>query len=335
MRASERTRHHAVPVSRPQRRRFVSLALLALAPAVSLAQANPPRRIAWFGNETGELIDAVKGALHRLGYVEGRDYVLTTRGVRGDKATDEASARDLVATKPDVILAGATPNTLAVQHATSTIPIVTYAVADPVGAGFVRSIQRPGANITGVTNFGPELAEKQLELLRLVASRATRIAVIVPEGPVTGMFYSRLAEAASRTGVTASAIHVASMSDVERAFASMRADRVDALIVVSNTFAMTHRARIAELANAARIPAMYGYRPQVEAGGLMSYGADPRNLHVILAGYIDKILKGANPAELPVQMPADFELAINMVTARALGITFPREILARADTRIE
>lgn len=328
----EATRHI---VHAPRRRALTALAIGALAPAASLAQGTFPRRIAWFSAESPEFIDAVKGALRDLGHVEGRGYVLVMTRATGDKAADEASAREIVAGKPDIVVAGGTPNTLAVQHATSSIPILTYAVADPVGAGFVRSIARPGGNITGVTNFGPELAEKQLEILRLVAPRATRIAVVVPEGPTTQMYYTRIAEAAARSGIKVSAVRVATMDDVERAFAAMRADRTDGVIVVSNTFAIANRARIAEIANAARIPAMYGYRPQVEAGGLMSYGADPRNLHVVLAGYIDRILKGGKPAEIPVQMPADFELAINMGTAKALGIAFPREVLARADTRIE
>lgn len=335
MRADEEARTEAAPVSGPRRRSFVALGLLALVPSAALAQASQLRRIVWVGNEYKEFVDAVKRALRDLGQVDGRDYVLTMRTSDSSEAVFAATMRDIVEAKPDLIVTGGTPNTLAAQHATSSIPILTYAVADPVGAGFVRSIARPGGNITGVTNFGPELAEKQLELLRLVVPHATRVAVVVPEGPTTQMNYARIAEAAARSGVKVSAVRVATMDDVERAFAAMRTDRTDGVIVVSNTFAITHRARIAELANAARIPAMYGYRPQVEAGGLMSYGADPRNLHVVLAGYVDKILKGGKPADIPVQMPSDFELAINMRTAKALGIAFPREVLVRADTRVE
>ncbi|MFO1305896.1 MAG: ABC transporter substrate-binding protein [Burkholderiales bacterium] len=318
-----------------RRRALAALALAILVLPAAPAASAAPRRIVWFGNEAPGFVDALRGTLRSLGFTEGRDYVLDVVNVRGDKAADEAAARAVVASRPDLVIAGGTPNTLAVQAATSSIPIVTYAVADPVGAGLVRSITRPGGNITGVTNFGPELAQKQLELLRLVVPRATRIAVVIPDGPTTQLYYERIAEVAAQSGVKLTAVHVATMQDVERAFASMKSDRIDGAVFVSNTFAIANRARIAGIANAANIPVIYGYRSQVEAGGLMSYGADPRNLHVVLAGYVDRILRGGKPADMPVQMPADFDLAINVRTAKSLGIAFPREVLARADSRIE
>ena len=319
----------------PRSGRRVLLAALALAPLGLTAHAAVPRRIGWLGADTGSFIDSVKGALRERGYVDGRDIVFIIRATDGDAAHADAAARDLVSQHPDVIVAGATPNTLAAKRATSTIPIVMYAVADPIAAGFVESIPRPGGNITGVTNFGPELAEKTVELLHLVAPSAVKIAVLVPEGPATGAVATKIVAAATRLGATVTTLPVATMTDVERAFATMSAERSGGLVVVSNTFAIANRTRIAELAAAARIPAIYGYTPQVEAGGLMSYGADPRNLNVVLAGYIDKLLKGAKPADLPVQQPTEFELSINLRTARALSITFPPQILARADKRYE
>lgn len=335
--STNRMRSHILVVvaSMPDARRRLLLAALTLAPLAVAGQTAAPRRIGWLGSELTPFVDSVKDALRNRGYVEGRDIVFILRGTEGDAARADAAARDLVAQHPDVIVAGATPNTLAARNATSTIPILMYAVADPVAAGFVQSIARPGGNITGVTNFGPELAEKTFELLHLVVPRATKIAVLVPEGPSTVAMATRIVAAATRSGVTVTSLPVATMADVERAFATMSAQGIEGLIVVSNTFAIANRVRIAELAAAARIPALYGYAPQVEAGGLMSYGADPRNLHVVLAAYIDKLLKGTRPADLPVQQPAEFELAINLRAARALGITFPPQILARAEKRID
>ena len=323
------------PSRTPHRLRRLICVVLAMAPLASRAQGKAPRRIGWLSSENASFIDAVKGALRDLGYVEGRDYVLIVRSGRGDPASTDAAAREIVAQRPDLILAGATPNTLAAKRATGTIPILMYAVGDPVAAGFVESFARPGGNVTGVTNMGPELADKLVELLRLVVPRASRIAVLVPDGPVTPAVGAKVGDAIARAGVAATSFPVADMSDVERAFATMSSSRIEGLVVVSNTFAITNRERIAQLAALHRIPAIYGYAPQVEAGGLMSYGPDARNLHIVLAGYIDKLLKGATPADLPVQQPADFELAINTKTARALGIVFPPEILARADKRIE
>jgi len=267
--------------------------------------------------------------------VEGRDVVFILRSTDGDAARADAAARDLVAQRSEIIVAGATPNTLAAQRATSTVPILMYAVADPIAAGFVQSIAHPGGNITGVTNFGPELSDKTVELLHLVVPSAKNIAVLVPEGPATAAMTTRIGAAATRLGLTVISFPVGSVADVERAFATMQAKRVGGLIVISNTFAIANRARIAELAATARIPAIYGYTPQVEAGGLMSYGADPRNLDVVLAEYLVKLLKGARPADLPVQQPSQFELAINLKAANALGIKFPPQILARADKRVE
>ena len=315
------------------RRRFVTA--LALTPFAVAGQATIPRRIAWLGSETAVFVDSVKRALRDRGYVEGRDVVYILRATDGNASRADASARELVAQHPDFIVAGATPNTLAAKRATATIPILMYAVADPVGNGFIDSIARPGGNITGVTNFGPELADKTVELLRLVVPSADKIAVLVPDGPATAAVAARIGAAATRSGATVTTLRVTTMADVERAFAAMSAERVGALVVVSSTFAIANRERIAALAAAARIPAIYGYTPQVEAGGLMSYGADPRNLDVVLAAYIDKLLRGARPADLPVQQPAEFELAINLKAARALGIAFPAQILARADKRIE
>jgi putative ABC transport system substrate-binding protein len=315
--------------------RRLLLAALTLTTLVVYGQAKAPRRIGWLGSETGTFIDSVKTALRERGYVEGRDIVFITRLTDGNAAHAEESAREIVALRPDLIIAGATPNTLAAKRATSTVPILMYAVADPVGAGFVNSLARPGGNITGVTNFGPELADKTVELLRLVAPNASKLAVLIPEGPATAGVAARIAAAATRLGATVTKFPVATMTDVERAFAEMSAQHIGGLVVVSNTFALANRVRIAELAAAASVPAIYGYTPQVEAGGLLSYGADPRNLNVVLAEYIDKILKGVRPADLPVQQPAEFELAINLKAARALGITFPPQILARADRRVE
>jgi len=325
----------------PRRTLLIALGAGALAaPLASFAQQLVKvHRVAWL--QTGplgsdqEFIDDTKKALRDLGYIEGKSIVFGFRSADGNPERLPGAAAELVALKPDIIVAAATPGTRAAKQATATIPIVMIGVADPVGAGFVASLARPGGNITGVANLGLDMAAKPLEMLHSVVPKATRIAVLAPDNPAIPGVVDKIVEAAQSLGLTVMPTTVKSAEEIEKAFASMVKERAQALVVISDRITFVHRKRIADLAADTKMPAIYQYAEQVEAGGLLSYGPNPRNLHRIVAGYIDKILKGAKPGDLPVQQPTEFELAINMKTAKALGITFPSEILLRANTVIE
>jgi putative tryptophan/tyrosine transport system substrate-binding protein len=310
------------------------------APLGPLAQQPlKPNRVAWLSNGSlsgnQEFIDDLKTALRDLGYREGKNIVFDFRYAEGKPERLPGLATEIVALKPDVVVTGATPGTRAAKEATATIPIVMIGVSDPIGAGFVASLAHPGGNITGVANLGLDMAAKPLELLHTVVPKATRIAVLLPDNPSIPAILRGIQEAARGLGLTLLPITVSTPDEIEGAFASMSKEKAEALIVVADTVTMLNRKRIAELAAGAKLPAIYQYLAQVEAGGLFSYGPNPRNLHKIVASYIDKILKGANPADLPVQQPTEFELVVNMKTAKALGITFPPEILLRADKVVE
>ncbi len=324
------------------RRTFIGIVAggLLAAPLASFAQQLVKvHRVAWL--QTGplgsaqEFIDDTKKALRDLGYIEGKTIVVEFRSAEGKPERLPGASAELVALTPDVIMAGATPGTRAAQQATATIPIVMIGVADPVGARFVASLARPGGNITGVANLGLDMAAKPLEMLHSVVPKATRIGVLAPDNPAIPALVNSIVEAAKSLGLTVLPTTVTSLEEIEKAFASMAKQKAQALVVISDRITFVHRKRIADLAAETKLPAIYQYAEQVEAGGLLSYGPNPRNLHRIVAGYIDKILKGAKPADLPVQQPTEFELAINKKTAKALGITFPPEILLRANTVIE
>ncbi len=302
-------------------------------------QPAKPNRVAWLSNGSlsgnQEFIDDLRTALRDLGYREGKNIVFDFRYAEGRPERLRGLATELVALKPDVVVTGATPGTRAAKEATATIPIVMIGVSDPIGAGFVASLAHPGGNITGVANLGLDMAAKPLELLHAVVPKATRIAVLLPDNPGIPAILRGIQEAARGFRLTVLPITVSTPDEIESAFALMSKERAEALIVIADTVTMVNRKRIAELAAGGKLPAIYQYLAQVEAGGLFSYGPNPRNLHKIVASYIDKILKGVNPADLPVQQPTEFELVINMKTAKGLGITFPPEILLRADKVVE
>ena len=277
----------------------------------------------------------MKKSLSDLGYSEGKNIVFDIRYSEGKSERLAGLAAELVALKPDVIISGATPGTRAAKQAARTIPIIMVGVSDPVGAGFVASLARPGGNITGVANLGLDMAAKPLELLHAIVPKASRIAVLVPDNPAIPAIVNAIREAAQRIRITVLPMTVTTADEIENAFASMVKEKVEALVVIADTVTMVNRQRIAELAAENKLPAIYQYSVQVEAGGLFSYGPNSRNLEKVVASYIDKILKGVKPGDLPVQQPTEFELVINMRTAKALGVTFPSEILIRADRVIQ
>jgi len=326
-----------------RRKMLIAFGLAALAaPLLPFAQ-QPVKvyRIGWLVGGPSSVdrdfsfLADMKKSLSDLGYNEGKNIAFDLRFSEGKSERLADLAVELVALKPDVIISGATPGTRAVKQVTTTIPIVMVGVSDPVGAGFVASLAHPGGNITGVANLGLDTAAKPLELLHTVVPKASRVALLVPDNPAIPAIVNAIREAAQGLRITVLPKTVRASDEIESAFASMVKEKAEALVVVADTVTMVNRQRIAELAAANRLPAIYQYSVQVEAGGLLSYGPNPRNLEKILAGYIDKIFKGAKPGDLPVQQPTEFELAINMGTAKALGITFPPEILLRADRVIQ
>jgi len=320
------------------RRQFLIAAgawVLAASPAPFAQKPGRVYRVGWLSAGTAagdqEFIEALKKVLSDLGYADGTSIVFDLRSAEGRPERTAALAAELVALKPDLIITGATPGTRAAKQATTTIPLLMIGVSDPVGAGFVASLAHPGGNITGVANMGLDMAAKPLELLHAVVPTATRIAVLRSDNPAITAIIGKIQEAAKGLGLTVTPITVKTVDEIESAFSSMTKGKAEALIVIADSVTMVNRVRIAELAAEAKLPAIYQYLAQVEAGGLFSYGPNPHDLDKVVAGYIDKILKGAKPGDLPVQQPTEFELAINMKAAKALGIKFPPEILLRAD----
>jgi putative ABC transport system substrate-binding protein len=274
--------------------------------------------------------------MRQLGYVEGQNVTFEPRWGRGEDDRLPKLAAELVGLKVDLIVTGGTAAAVAAKRATSTIPIVTATGSDPVAVGLVASLRQPGGNLTGLTSINSELAAKRLEFLRIVAPRASRIAVLWDETDAGSRLGASETEAAAKTaGLTIHRVPVGSAAGLEAEFATAVRDRAGALIVVSTSRLFSHRKRIAELAVKHRLPTVVGFREFVEAGALASYGTDYPDLFRRAATYVDKILKGAKPADLPMEQPTKFELVINLKTAKALGLTIPQSLLGRADEVIK
>jgi putative tryptophan/tyrosine transport system substrate-binding protein len=280
--------------------------------------------------------EALRGAMQQLGYNEGRNVRFEYRFADGILDRLPRLAEELVQLKVDVIVSAPVPANLAARKATSTIPIVMASGADPVGFGLVESLSRPGGNVTGLTNFAEELASKQLDLMRELLPRLARVAVLVNVANPLHVPQLRETEAAAAAAsLTLVPFELRTADQLEEAFAVFVRERADALLVPPDTTFNTHRARIAKLAADARLPAIYFPRRAVEDGGLMSYGPDPNENYRRAATYVDRILKGAKPGDLPIQRPTKIELTINLKTAKALGLSVPVNLLARADHVIE
>jgi ABC-type uncharacterized transport system substrate-binding protein len=329
-----------------RRREFIGLVAGAVAwPFVTSAQEAKVPRIGYL--VTGSLesrdalltLDGLRQGLHERGYVEGQNIALEVRAADGKIERFPALASELVRLKVDVIVASNTPAARAVQQATTTIPIVVPVMGDPVGDGLVASLARPGGNITGLTFLGPELVPKRLALLKQALPSASRVAALWHPGAYGERTMSDMmkeAEAAARTlSVQLSLVAVPGPDELDRAFSTIGAERVDALIVFPSPMLFLERRRIVDLAAKHRLPSMAMGREFVELGGLMSYGANITDLSRRSATYVDKILKGAKPADLPVEQPTKFELLVNLKTARELGLSIPREFLLLADEVIE
>jgi putative ABC transport system substrate-binding protein len=279
---------------------------------------------------------AFRGRMRELGWVEGRNFSVVARFADGRATRLPELAAELVRERVDIILAGSSPGVLAAQRATSTIPIVMVTTGDPVADGIVKSLARPGANVTGVTAIGQALNTKRLELIKEAVPGARRVGVIMnPEAFYTPRLLEDRQRAARSLALDLRLFEVREPDNLESAFAAARSDRMDALLVQTTAFFITHRKRIVELAARSRVPAVYGEREFVDAGGLMFYGAGLGDMYRDAAVYVDKILKGAKPADLPIEQPSKLELVINLKAARALGITIPPSVLARADRIVE
>jgi putative ABC transport system substrate-binding protein len=323
------------------RRTFLtgSAGLLAAPLAAQAQQAVKVARIGWLGVDpdgASHLRAAFLEGLRDLGYVEGRNLVVEFRYTGRTLERIPAVATELAALGLDVIVAGTTPNALAAKHATRSIPIVFAAASNPVASGLVTSLARPGGNVTGLSFLDPELVGKQLELLKQALPRISRVAVLWQPGerPETDMLKG--AEVAARAlGVRLHFVETGGPNDLDRAFSEATKARAGALAVVPTGMFLFERRRLVDLASSHRLPTVWPFREAVDVGGLMSYAPHLPDLFRRAATYVDKILKGARPGDLPVEQPTKFELVINLRTAKALGLTIPPAVLARADRVIE
>lgn len=281
--------------------------------------------------------DALIAGLRELGLVESKnDIIIEYRWAEGQYERLPGLAAELVQMKVDVILAGGGPAVQAAKQATTSIPIVMLRVGDPVGSGFVASLSRPGRNITGLSNNIGEVASKYVEFLRAAVPKLARVTVLMNPGTLTHLEYFKLVQATEKANTaTISPIQASTASQIEAAFGEMKQERAGALIVLADPFFASQAPLIAQLAAQQRLPTMFWTRGPVEAGGLMSYGQNNAEHYYRAATYIDKILKGAKPGDLPVEQAMKVELVINLKTAKAIGLTIPQQLLLQADKVIE
>jgi putative ABC transport system substrate-binding protein len=279
---------------------------------------------------------ALAQRMQELGYVAGRDVDIVWRYADGDLTRGPALADELVRLKPDVLVTSNTEFAIAMRQATTAIPIVALNVTDPVAFGLVASHARPGGNVTGILATLDTLPEKQLALAAEIIRGTAKMGMLVDAGFQAHAIHRRGAEtAAAKLAIQIMPVEVRLPDDLDTAFQSLARERVDSVLVLQDPMFLTERRRIAMLALSARLPTMFGFREHVEAGGLMSYGIELRANYRRAAEYVDKILKGTKPADLPVELPTKFELVINLKTAKALGLDVPPTLLARADEVIE
>jgi ABC-type uncharacterized transport system substrate-binding protein len=325
-----------------RRRTFLAMVPAGLLAAPLAARAQPAGKVPRVGFLLGfspgpsREVDAFQRGLRELGYIEGQNIAIDYRYARGQVERLPELAAELVRLNPDVIVAPYTPPALAAKRATSMIPIVFAGVADAVGAGLIANLGRPGGNITGLTSTGAELGGKRLELLKQVISKASRVAVLYnPADQSNVLVLKQLQESAPNLGLTLQPFAVREPDHFEGAFSAMARERTHAMFGVPGVLTDRHKEALVGLAAKHRLPTMWGLRQFVEAGGLMSYAVNFYDQIRQTAVYVDKILKGAKPGDLPVEQPTKFELVINLKTAKTLGLTIPPSLLLRADQVIE
>ncbi len=309
------------------------------APLATFAQSKP--RVWQIGflaadSASTRLYDSFRQGMRDLGYIEGQTCVIRSRFADGKYERLPAFAEELVRSKVDVLVAGTTLSVQAAKKATSSIPIVMVAIPDPIGEGFAGSLSRPGGNITGLSTIVTEASAKHVELLRAVIPKLSRIAVLInPSNPSDSLILEQISGAAFSSGVQVLPFEAGSVAEIEAGFSAMTRARVEAAIVAADSFFEVQRDQIARLAVKNRLPTIYSNRELTEAGGLMSYGQDLGDQYRRAAGYVDKILRGAKPSDLPVEQPLVLELVVNRKTAKALGLTLSTELLLRADKVID
>jgi putative ABC transport system substrate-binding protein len=329
------------------RRAFVSsLAALAAGAAIAFTsrgacaqQATSPRRIGVLlvgpSLESKEA-QAFRQGLRDAGYVEGRDVVIEWRSASGDYDKVAGLAADLVQSKVDVMVVDGTVGTRAATRATSTIPIVMPIVADPVGSGLVANLAHPGGNVTGLSLMITDLSAKQLQLLKEAIPRLTLVAVLWnPDTPHSSRVINELKAAASSLSIELNFVSARTREEIGPAFSAMTRARAEALYVLGDAFLFSHRTTLLKLASKGRLPVIGVSRDFADAGALMSYGPNLGDMYRRSAGYVDKILKGAKPGDLPIEQPTKFELVVNLKTARALRLTIPESMLLQADEVIK
>jgi len=325
------------------RRAFVTgLGAALAAPLAVEAQTGKIARIGFLSPSsasdpgTPRRLGAFQQGLRELGYAEGATIVIESRWADGKYDQLPGLAAELVRLKVDVIVTYAPPAIQAAKQATGTIPIVMAGIIDPVATGLVTSLARPGGNITGLSLMAPELVVKQLEILKTVVPEVSRVAVLGnPTNAGTSPQVRRAKDAAGPLSLRLQFLEARSVSEIDNAFAAMASERAGALVVLVDAMFLDHRVRIAEIAARHRLPAAYGLIDHAEAGGLMVYASSDIDRFRRAANFVDRILKGAKPADLPVEQPSKFELVINLKTAKALGLTIPPSVLLRADRVIE
>jgi putative tryptophan/tyrosine transport system substrate-binding protein len=322
---------------------FVALIVALITSSVSVEAQQPKRfqRIAVlsasYTSSKSANVQAFRQALHELGYIEGKHIHIEHRNAEGRSERLNELAAELVRLKVDVIVTLDTPGTQVSRKATQTIPIVMTQIGDAVGAGFVESLAKPGGNITGLTQMMPELSGKRLELIKETFPNVARVTVLYDPTNRSNLFGLKEVQSAARPlGLIVQPWEVRGPEDFDRAFSAMARDRDDAFMTIRNPLVGgLYLKRTVELAGKGRLPAMYDGSDYVEAGGLMSYAVNFTDLWRRAATYVDKILKGAKPADLPVEQPRTFELVINLKTAKQIGLTIPPNVLARADKVIK
>ena len=324
-----------------RRREFITLIGGAAAawPLAASAQSKIPH-IGFMGNSTAaleaNLVDAFREGLREHGYEEGGNIVIEYRWADGKYEQFPTLVAELIAAKVDVIVTAGTPAALAMKKATTTVPLVMVAVGDPVGTGLVPSLARPGGNLTGLSSIAPDLEGKRLQLLREVVPALSYVAMFINSLNPFHVSSMRQAQAAAQAmGIKLQLHDIRKSEDLDDAFAAIRKERPDALLILADRVFLHNRERMMDFTKEQRLPNVNAYKELVEVGGLMSYGPSYEDMHKRAAIYVDKILKGAKPADLPIEQPSKFTFIINLKAAKALGVTVPLQLLELADRLIE
>jgi putative ABC transport system substrate-binding protein len=324
-----------------RRREFISLVggATLMWPLVARGQSKIPR-VGFMSNSTealeANLVGSFRDGLRELGYEEGRNIAVEYRWADGNYDRFPALVAELIAAKVDVIVTAGTPAAMAVKRATTTVPLVMVAVGDPIGTGLVKNLARPEGNITGLSSIAPDLEGKRLQLLRDVVPKLSYVAMLYNSfNPFHDASMRQARAAAPNLSIKLQPYDVRKSEDLDGVFTAIRNDRPDALLILADRVFLHNRQRMMDFATEQRLPSVNAYEELVEAGGLMSYGPSYEDMHKRAAIYVDKILKGAKPASLPIEQPTKFTFVINLKTAKALGVTVPPQLFGIADRLIE